>query len=241
MERRQRTFEEKLNTWLQISAIIVAGIWAASTFFYQQVKVPNSAPINVTMNLQLKKVSTHPRKDPLEWIEMRVTATNPSSRTIYLLPNVWSVSGYKVNTFNEDFEAFSKRVNIAMNSQGELYAERNLTRTDSAVVAAGNLFDDDSINPGESLMRTIVLQVPLGQYEAIEASTEMPFATRDLSPQKDGPMLVWTLDSAGFRRQLYRLDPAGKRIAVSGEDEFKLMRALDVHESSSSSAISLLD
>ena len=66
------------------------GCW---TFIFKEIEVPKSAPVNISLNLQLKKIETPQNNEVLSAIEMKISATNPSTREIYLLPNAWVAYG----------------------------------------------------------------------------------------------------------------------------------------------------
>lgn len=40
---------------VQTTAIVLAGVWALYTFVYKEILLPKSAPVNVSIDLQLKK------------------------------------------------------------------------------------------------------------------------------------------------------------------------------------------
>src|SRR5437763_12580581 len=112
-ERRPnpRSFEERLNTWVQILGILIAAGWGIWTFIYKEIKVPKSAPVNISLNLQLKKVETNPSRQGLTAVEMKISATNPSSREIYLLPNAWVAYGGHINSENPAADQFETAAN----------------------------------------------------------------------------------------------------------------------------------
>jgi hypothetical protein len=93
---RESSFGRELNAWVQTIAIIVAASWGIYTFVYKEITLPKSAPVNVSMDLQLKKIGTSVDKReqevPFVAVEMKVRATNPTSRSIYLLPSTWGGS-----------------------------------------------------------------------------------------------------------------------------------------------------
>lgn len=94
-KRKEMTTYELISIWFQSIALIIAALWGYYTFYFEKVKTPKTAPVNVSLKIELKQ----PEKDKtgtertrkLLPIEMNVSATNPSSRTIYFLPNAWVV------------------------------------------------------------------------------------------------------------------------------------------------------
>jgi hypothetical protein len=131
------------------------------TFFYKEIRTPKTAPINISTNLQLKKVGSGVGKNPLVAVEMRVSATNPSSRKVYLLPNAWIVRGYKVAyRESENSESFSKLAKTTLNARDGGYLERHSSVDASSALAVGELFTDKWLNQNETVARTIVLHIP---------------------------------------------------------------------------------
>src|SRR5438093_325085 len=105
---KNRSFGESLNTWVQAIGIIIAACWGVYTFGYKEIMVPKSAPVNITLNLQLKKIGGAPAKGDLVAVEMRASATNPSSRDIHLLPNAWIAYGIGITAIPGDESGVTK-------------------------------------------------------------------------------------------------------------------------------------
>lgn len=95
MGTEERTLGQTLNTWVQTIGIVCAGAWALLyTFGYKDIFVPKSAPVNISLNLSLKKVGPKASStDSLTAVEMKIAATNPSSRPVYLLRSAWVAIG----------------------------------------------------------------------------------------------------------------------------------------------------
>src|SRR5256885_1464223 len=104
---QRRDFGEILNTWVQTIGICIAAIWGVYTFVFKEILVPKSAPVNVTINLQLKKIGTGPTNGNLTAVEMKISATNPSSRKVYLLPSVWVAHGIRIKAVERDDAGFA--------------------------------------------------------------------------------------------------------------------------------------
>ena len=51
-----KSLAEKINTWMPIVGVVIAAIWGVYTFAFKEMIKPNSAPVNITMNLQFKKL-----------------------------------------------------------------------------------------------------------------------------------------------------------------------------------------
>lgn len=171
----ESTFTENFNKWVQSIGIIIAAAWGAYTFVYKEIRVPKSAPVNISINLQLKKLGTANPKKALVAVEMRVSASNPSSRRTYLLQNKWMVWGYRANTKKpEDPATFYDRTATQMNAQLGNSSERHTRWSTRSVVAGGSLFSDTWLSPNETLTKTIIFCVPRNQYDSVLAIVVMP-------------------------------------------------------------------
>lgn len=107
-------------------------------------------------------------------VEMQASASNPSPRRVYLLPNYWVVYGIRIRpganeTFNE--QAYDKIADFAIEKHNE--------RTSDDVIAIGIMFTDSVLNPGEKIVRKLVLHVPPNKYDLLHAQSEMPTSTKE--------------------------------------------------------------
>jgi hypothetical protein len=208
----ERTFGQELNTWVQTIGIIIAAVWGAYTFIYKEIMLPKSTPVNISVNLQLKKIGTpasqaQARKNALIAVEMQVAAINPSAREVFLLPSAWVVYGVKVvDTFREG-NTFAKEAVSSLNSREGIYVEKYATSTTTSVVAIGNLFRDEVLKPNEKATRTLVFHVPPGGFDWLEVQAVMPTMGR-----KGGATLEW-----GFDEKNNSLVPVVYRVSASGE------------------------
>lgn len=215
-----RSFAQELNTWAQTIGIVIAAAWAAYTFVYKEYLVPQSAPVNITVNLQLKKIgsSVAPAKDgagPLVAVEMRVTATNPSSRMVFLFPTAWVAYGVNI-------EAAAERASFTQEAIDGLNADYFLDRawnhanaTKYTIVAAGRLFPDEYLKPNETAARTLLIFVPRDGYDYLDVTT------RITSMSKRGDVdLEWQIDDGGnLVYDLYHVSGDNQRTKISGDSE----------------------
>jgi hypothetical protein len=234
---QERTFGEQLNTWVQIVGIIGAATWGAYTFVYKEIMIPRSAPINITLNLNLRKIEpgSHPtdRKNPLIPVEMKISATNPSSRTIHLLRSAWKALGHHI-IYGEN-KSFDQDVVQAINSRRSHEAKYS-RKESSSIVAAGGLFPDSVLKPGETLTRTVIFHVPPNQYNVIEVSAMMPSAVDSSAVE-----LEWKLGKdLSFEPLMYRLDSDGKRTPLEKDKDGSYSDSkLELQSAISHSALSL--
>jgi len=207
MSSAEKTLAEKISIWLQIVGIVIAAIWGVYTFIFSEILKPNSAPVNISMNLQFKKLTapggiSASGDENLIAVEMMATATNPSSREIYLLPSVWIAWGNKFEKFGG--ADFDQLVNDALkapegNKMTEKYAwiARPSTSANTDTVASGRLFADTNLKPNETITRRIVFHVP-DKFNMVDIWATMPSTT-----QKDSFYAEWTFENNGLRPSIF--------------------------------------
>lgn len=240
----ERSISQEINIWIQIIGIIIGSVWAVYVFIYKEIILPKASPVNITLDLQLKKIenpnSQHLRdkNQGLTAIEMEITATNPSSRMVYLVPSKWFTYGYNVKIHDEDPELFDK-VPAMLNSQSleniEKYAVRQ--RNSTTPEAIGSVFSDVGIKPNEKLTRKIIFHIPSGKFDLIEASvTIISFGLMD------GITSEWKYNKEdGLYLKLYRVAENGENIEleVDKNGAFISDAKLELQMSQSDSMLSL--
>jgi hypothetical protein len=209
----ERVFIDSFSKWIQTIGIIIAAGWGVYTFIYKEIKVPTSAPINISVNMQLKKVGTGKPKGKLVAVEMRVSATNPSPRKVYLLPSAWMVWGIQMSA-TEPADDDYKQITDMMNAQQADYVNRYTNPQSQGLVAGGSLFMDQVLNPNETVTRTVIFCVPREKYDLLEAHTRIPTSSVqgvfslqwDYNPDKN---------SEYFRQEVYLIDKNGRQQPLS--------------------------
>jgi hypothetical protein len=215
----RRSFGQEINAWVQTIGIVLAAAWGVYTFFYTQIIVPKSAPVNITVDLSLKRIGTgdpNPinRAKRLIPVEMRISAKNPSSREIYLLPSAWIAWGLKVEANGSTTpEYFQKPAPINTQTGGN-YLERHASVTASDVVAFGGLLIDTMLKPNEVSSRTLIFYVPPNEYDSLDVRAFIPTVA------KGGAVdLEWKLDGNTIAAVMYRLDAKGNNRGELKQDE----------------------
>lgn len=184
------------HTWIQSSALLIAAIWGIYTFVWSDILVPSWAPAHINLSVSLKtqdKINiTQPVNSNGIEASLVIKADNPSSRKLYLLSNVWQVfEGRRQQTSPEDFQAVAdRRLRESALRQAERYSERETI----AILAMGRAFDDNIIQPGESITRTISIRIPK-QYTSFDVNITLPALTKPPNPALfKGRRLEWGLD-----------------------------------------------
>lgn len=230
---------QKVNTWVQTIGIIVAAAWGGYSFIYKEVLVPKSAPVNVTLDLQLRKLDNansevHQCKAvELIPVEMTASATNPSSRTVFLLSNLWSAWGSNV-AVSPELPRFAESVEKVVNSEQlgpiELNAQR---RPHRRPVAIGRLFRDTCLKPNERVVRRLVFHVPCGEYDVIDVNTDV------ITVAKEGAAaLQWHYKDSddGISHDIFRVAKNGELSKIESPE---VATDLELEDSESSATLSM--
>jgi hypothetical protein len=234
-----RSLAQDVNNWVQTVAIFGAGIWALYTFWYQAREV-KSAPVNITLDLQLKKIGSDQRTSAnngkgLVPIEVKVSARNPSSRTVYLLPSAWIAWGSKIVSTTQPKPIRDFKIT---GDTDDRRIELHVSNGEREVVGVGRLFQrDDSLRPGEIITRTLIIYVPPNEYNEVAVRTILQTVVKENALD-----LNWELNSEkkDFDERFYSLGPNGKRTEIKADaNGFHFDPALEVQGFDSDSAIAL--
>jgi hypothetical protein len=152
-----------VHEWTKSVAVVVAALWGVYTFLWKDIMVPSWAPASLVIEVKPRQegvetmpgaVGTGPPR-----LRLRVIATNPSSRTLYLLPSVWWASAMQ-RTETGAGRSFETEANAVLRVPTVLQAERGQELVSTGVVATGHLFIDDQILPGETVSRDLSIALP---------------------------------------------------------------------------------
>ncbi len=152
-----------VHEWSKTVALVVAALWGVYTFIWKDILVPSWAPASLVIEVKplQEGFETKPgaeRTGPSR-VRLRVIATNPSSRTLYLLPSVWWATGMQ-RTETGPGRSFEAAANAVLRDLPVLQAERGQELVSTGVVATGRLFIDDQILPGETVSRDLSIALP---------------------------------------------------------------------------------
>jgi hypothetical protein len=208
---------------MQTIGILIAALWGIYAFIYKEVMAPQSAPTEVVLDLSLTKLITDKASHAVQThglipVEIRVSAKNPSSRTLYLLPNIWTVYGYKVQPSKRPRATPERDSPSAAVSLTNLVTqtEFHCLRGPRSLVAYGGLLSDDSLKPGEVSSRTFIVYIPQNRYDLLRLEATMHTVTKPGSVQME-----WRLSHDSMKNTMYRLGPGGKRTQVERDKDGK--------------------
>jgi len=176
----ERNFGQELNVWVKTIGIFIAAVWAVYTFVYKEITVPKSAPVNITLNLDLKKIGTEGvryqgQNKGLVPVEMKVSARNPGSREIHLLPSAWIAYGSKVTP--KHIPPLPEKEIV---STDEIFTNNQMHSIESAssIVGVGSLFLDRFLKPNEITTRTLIIYIPPKEYDSLQVRVVVATVSR---------------------------------------------------------------
>lgn len=213
---KERSFGERVNTWVQTAGIVMAACWGIYTFYITQYKAPKSAPINITLNLQLRKIGVGGPKNDLVAVEMKVSATNPSSRQIQLLPDAWIASAESVVPIADIGTNFDDAIIARLKTDDLSGLQRHGNTESISVIAVGHMFSDSTLKPSETITGTRIIYLPKDQYSELDVNLVMPSGENT-----DGVQLEWTYDknNNSLIPNIYHLDKNGVRTTPYEKDK----------------------
>lgn len=223
-----------VNFWVQTVAIIFAGLWGAYTFIYLEITKPAAAPINLSAQVHVREAGARPvaegsRGGALLAIELDITASNPSTRTVHILSNYWRATGMRVGERDASIdwiEFANQQVEArAPNLLGHQYVVNG-----AQMVAFGSVMPDTSLKPGESVSLTYVFYVREGEFDLIDVETVVPTASTEGSVE-----VTWTVVPDGsVTPTVYRLE-GDERRQLSEEEVTQAYRDTDLSLQSATS------
>ncbi|MCP9933124.1 hypothetical protein KBZ08_04270 [Cyanobium sp. Candia 9D4] len=184
-----------LHEWVRTSGIIIAASWGIYTFVWKEIYVPSQAPASITLEISLIPMAAEGgsgSSSPSLQRELKVSATNASTRRLYLLSSFWELFPIRRQVLNRS--TFPSR---AIGPFDAIHVERGAVLQPYPTEAAGKLFVDDHINPGETIHRSVIVSLPAGAYAA-QVDVLVPVLTRE--PPKGNALLGGRVLEWGYDR-----------------------------------------
>jgi hypothetical protein len=233
----------------QFLLLLFAAAWGVYTFIQKEVIEPKSVPINVSVTLEARQGGPNPTgiskaESHLVALEIKATARNPSTRTVYLLKTIWYATASTV-VQRKVPDTISKEIQDMLGSDQLGQTEAFARYDNGGLVAIGSLFEDSVLKPNELISRTIVFYVPRGVYDQVRVVTDIPTVS------KPGYVLERSFENGDFgESKLYRVPdtvpgaPPGKKVAAKREPvqmngELVVDQSIEFQRASSSADISL--
>lgn len=200
-DRPKSSFSEAAKNWVQSVAIVMAGLWGVYTFVWSEIVAPQTAPVNISTDIQIEDVGEVISDDNrrLRAVQITINAVNPSSRIVYLLPNYWVAYGLTLGSA-PDTAQWTGALGDQLNQRQILHAGRHFTINGGQIVAANTAFADTSLKPNERISRTVLFYVPSDMYDFIQVEAVMP--TADYENQVD---VQYTFDNEGLNVHVFEI------------------------------------
>lgn len=154
-----------IHEWVKTVTVVVAAGWGIYTFIYKDIWLPSRAPASLIVEvLSLEEGKSRSQaagvvgKYAQRELNLRITATNPTQRPLFLLPSVWWLWGLERKPAGP--ETFEKAAIAALQHGGLEHAERGSHIQGTPVLAAGRLFVDNRIQPAEKITRDLPIALP---------------------------------------------------------------------------------
>jgi hypothetical protein len=227
-----RSLGQEINSWVTTFGILIAAAWGGYTFFYKEILLPNSAPVNISIDLQLKKIgqmgpngaqvneaSDRPngaqgieKKKQLIAVEMRMSAINPSPRDVYLLPSTWVAIGIVDKMSDQGLP--DERAEEVLNEMPGEYIQKHSDFVETSVVAIGGILPDTGLRPNERAGRTEIIYVPAGRYDRIMVRAVLLTMSKKLNR-----VVKWKMQDNVPIPHLYRVGANNEQIEIKNPEE----------------------
>ena len=190
-----------LHEWIRSAGILIAAGWGVYTFVWKDILVPSWQPAHLGLEASLTPVPDRPPSSAGLEMSLQIKASNASSRRVYPLSSIWSLreinrapragaSGTSGETL------FFSQADEVLQGEALSHAERGVSSTPGRLLALGRLMDDDFLDPGESVQRSMLVRIPPGAAAA-ELQVTLLLLTRRPAGLFQGGRLTWGLSEAG--------------------------------------------
>jgi hypothetical protein len=215
--------------------------WTIFAWYHQEIVVPSTAPVNLTTEVTVEQVGfadqAHGPSAGLEAIQLSITATNVSSRNVYLLSNYWDAWAGKVTTGSKSDDEWLETINKIQSIQasggfllapyGKYYHIESFER-----IAWGNVFPVSYfLYPKETVSASIVFFVPKGNYDLVHVEVHIP-----TTENRKNVDLTFTVDKDRVTPRYFKVDANGTQKEVVDTDEIV---SLQIQETQSRKQLSL--
>jgi len=239
---------KKFHAWVQSIGIIIGSVivflWGVTAFIYKEIWLPKSAPVNVTLEFVLQKsftgdVSTFSQPNVLVPIELRVSARNPSTRTVNLLPSIFIIKGIRIAAkYYTEADLGEQLKKEEFDNNSKILVTKYTSGQEETIVAVGNLMCYDFLYPNEIESRSFIFHIPQGQYDMLSAFAFIPSAA-DPKHTKIQYDFVMQDGKLVMKHHFYRPDSQGKRERLKVDDSGEYDKKLGIQAAETTQMISL--
>jgi hypothetical protein len=170
-----------LHEWIRSGGILIAAAWGMYTFVWQDMLVPSWRPAYLSLEATLTPLPDLPATADGREMTLVLKAVNPSSRRVYPMANIWWLRGMnreprRGSTVSSD-RSFLRESDQALRQEALQHVERGVISSSGELLALGRLFDDDVIDPGGIVNRTILVRIP-PTVRAVDLRVVVPLLSR---------------------------------------------------------------
>ena len=210
------SLSQAINTWAQTIGIVIAAVWAVYTFYTINFQIPNAAPININLALDLKSEQNVPKDFVSDMdlipISLTVSINNPSTKMVYLLDNAWIAYGCSISKIPED-----KTINNwSSKTANKRPIEQSINSECVSVVALGTLFKDASLAPHEEINKSVVFHVARNKYDFVHVEATIPTMA-----DKAQIAVEWNLYGNEIAQSTFGLDNSGNKSLIQSNEDFR--------------------
>lgn len=189
-----------LHEWIKSGGILIAAAWGIYTFIWQDILVPSWQPAQLRLEATLTTVPDRPATAAGREMTLVVQASNSSSRRLYPLANIWWLRGInrqpRPGSMVRSSRPFLQESDQALRRQALQHVERDVISSAGELLAVGRLFDDDVIDPGGIVNRTILVRIPIN-VTAVDLRVVVPVLSRSPKSFFNKQRLAWGLSDLG--------------------------------------------
>ena len=184
-----RSDHQATRSWVEVTAIFLAGLWALYTFVYQAKIVPSRLPANLVMSASLDEVARKgwQGRDSLVCIRVQASFANHSRVPVHILAAWFRLSGTTaVPRSTKDASDAAYVANLKQNIERVSRIPRSYDQTPGEVVSDGWFLTPGWwFEPDEQASESFLFFAPANKYDAIRfevyahvAKDETPFVTK---------------------------------------------------------------
>lgn len=234
-----RSLGQEISSWLTAVGILIAAAWGGYTFIYKEILLPSSAPVNISVDLQLKKVGkkepngarvndasdkangaqvneASDRPNSAQGIEKRKQLIAVEMRISAINPSPRDVyllpsAWVAIGVVDKisDQELPDERAEEVLNEMPGEYIQKHSDFAELSVIAIGSLLPDSVLRPNERAGRTEIIYVPAGRYDRVIVRAQLITMSKKLKR-----LVEWKMQDKIPVLKLYRVGANNEQIPV---------------------------
>ena len=158
----------KVNNWVQVIAIFIAGLWVAAEFGYFQFLLPQQQPNYLNLNLKLEQIGYSNENSALA-VKANITCTNTSNKIIKITAGYLEVWADRIKKTSYDSSEYEKHISNKLEDY-EGQTSRYFERIQGERVYASRIFSKAIFNPGETSSLSRIFHIPANFYDYLDGN-----------------------------------------------------------------------